>query len=284
MFSSVWLKCLLLVVTPGVESSSQPPLSSFNHLFVLHIGFKLQHQASCSGEEISPAEFWSSLSHQIFSKTTWQQDEQFVRLGTLLQLGTCFLWPLLIDPKGYKNSAMQSVVSRSLAFIAQHRKVQVNMQEFSVLFWPVPLPLKPVWALPYTTSNPSAPLIAGPWGFLRAGAARPGWCLCDDDKHLGEDKGKKLPSSLSWDLSETWTSPYRNPELSLGGESNSRHSEKALSSFPRRVPKHSTLCCLMEVEITEMLNPEVSSSCTDHHRHWLHEEQWHWFGALCCTA
>lgn len=75
-------------------------------------------------------------------------------------------------------------------------------------------------------------------------------------------RGCQILSLVIW--MRIWPSPYHNPVLSLGHESNSRHLDKTLSSLPPKVPKHLTLCQLIEVENTEMLNQEISSTHTDH--------------------
>lgn len=122
-------------------------------------------------------------------------------------------------------------------------------------------------------------------GFPCAGAAKPGWCLSVMMTSIWErtkGRGCQILSLVIW--MRIWPSPYQNPVLSLGGESNSRHLDKTLSSLPPKVPKHSTLCHLIEVENTEMLNPEMSSTPIDHWRHQLHGGWWYWFGNMCCVA
>lgn len=147
-----------------------------------------------------------------------------------------------------------------------------------MLFWPVPLPPKPFRVLPYTTSHPSAPLFPGPWGFpwtkscqIRTVSL---WWWQTSGRALREEAAK---FSLLW-FDETWPSPYCNSELSLGGESSTRHLDRTLSSLPQRYP-NTQHCSLVEVEITEKLSPDVSSSCIDHRSPTLHEESLCWCAA-----
>lgn len=143
------IKTSLPAVTPSVKTSSQPTLSSADHLLVGYIVPSIQSINSQSGTCLHPSweqllflfcqdwkyqvslrRMWSPLSHSMLPGAAWQQGEWLGTVSWFGQAKAVFM-PLPIYPKACKKTVQVSCAADGLQEPRIHCPEQEGSDKYS---------------------------------------------------------------------------------------------------------------------------------------------------------